>query len=58
MPFDPGFLASGQNGMTGQLGAVVADHHARQPAPFGDGGYLATTRRPDSDGTQDKTPRL
>jgi len=41
LPFDAGVLAPGQNGMTGQFGTVVADHHARQPATLGDGGELA-----------------
>jgi hypothetical protein len=27
--------------MTGQFGVVVADHHARQPAMFGEGGEFA-----------------
>ncbi len=41
MPLDPGVLTLGEDGMTGQLGAVVADHHARQPATLGDGAQLA-----------------
>jgi len=41
MPLDADVLASGEHGMTGQLGAVVADHHARQPATLGDGGELS-----------------
>jgi hypothetical protein len=40
MPFDPGVLAPGEDGMTSQLDAVVADHNARQPAPFGDSAEL------------------
>lgn len=41
VPLDPGILAPGEGRMTGQLGAVVADHHARQPATLGDRGQLA-----------------
>lgn len=41
MPLDAGVLAPGEHGMTGQFGAVVADHHARQPATVGDGGEFA-----------------
>jgi hypothetical protein len=49
VPLDPCVLASGEDGMTGQLGApfgftqdrIVADHHARQPARLGDGAQLA-----------------
>ena len=37
MPLEAGVLALGENSMTGQLGPAVADHHARQPATFGDG---------------------
>ena len=37
VPLDPGVLTPGEDAMTGQLGSVVADHHARQPATFGDG---------------------
>ena len=37
MPLDARVLALGKDGVTGQLGAIVADHHARQPATFGDG---------------------
>ncbi len=37
VPLDPGVLALGEDGVTGQFGAIVADHHARQPATFGDG---------------------
>jgi hypothetical protein len=40
MPLDAGVLAPGENGVTGQFGSVVADHHARQPATFGYGGQL------------------
>ena len=29
MPLDPVVLALGKDGVTGQLGAIVADHHAR-----------------------------
>ncbi len=41
MPLNAGVLAPGEHGMTGQLGAIVADHHARQPATLGDGGEFA-----------------
>lgn len=41
VPFDPGDLTSGEDGMIGQLGAVVVDHHAWQPATLGDGAQLA-----------------
>ena len=41
MPLDAGVLALGEHGMTGQFGAVVADHHARQPATVDDGGEFA-----------------
>ena len=41
MPLDPGVLAPGEDGVTGELGAIVADHHARQPATFGDDAQLA-----------------
>ena len=40
MPLDAGVLASGEHGMTGQFGAVVADHHAWEPATFGNGGQF------------------
>ncbi len=30
MPLDPGVLAPGEDGVTGQFGAIVADHRARQ----------------------------
>jgi hypothetical protein len=41
IPFDPGVLASGEDGVTGQLNAVVADHHARQSATLHDSTQLA-----------------
>lgn len=40
IPLDPGILAPGGNGMTGQFGAGVAKHHARQSATFGDDAQL------------------
>ena len=46
MPLDAGILAPGEHGMTGQFGAVVADHHAWQPATFGDGGQFANDAPP------------
>ena len=41
MPLDAGVLTPGQDSMTGQLGSVVADHHARPPATLGNGGQFA-----------------
>ena len=41
MPLDARVLISGEHGMAGQFGAVVAGHHARQPATLGDGGEFA-----------------
>jgi hypothetical protein len=41
VPLDAGVLTPGEDGMTGQFGAIVADHHARQPATLGDGGEFA-----------------
>ncbi len=41
LPLDPGVLSPGEYGVSGQLGAVVADHPARQPATLGDGAQLA-----------------
>lgn len=41
MPLDAGVLASGEHGMTGQFGAVVAGHHARQPATLRNSGEFA-----------------
>jgi hypothetical protein len=37
IPLDLCVLAPREHGVTGQLGAVVADHHARQPATLDDG---------------------
>ncbi|VVT23801.1 Type II secretion system protein J (fragment) [Sphingomonas sp. EC-HK361] len=38
MPLAPGVLALGEDGMAGQPGAIVVDHHhARQAAALGDG---------------------
>lgn len=41
MPLDAGVLAPGEGGVAGQLGAVVADQHARQPVTLGDRGEFA-----------------
>lgn len=41
MLLDPGVLAPGEDGVTGQLGAIVADYHARQPATLGNSAQLA-----------------
>ena len=46
MPLDPCVLAPRQHGVTGQLGAVVANHHARQPSTLGDGAQLANDPPP------------
>ena len=46
VPLDAGVLALGENSMTGQLGAIVADHHAWQSATFGDGGQFANDAPP------------
>ncbi|VVT21920.1 conserved hypothetical protein [Sphingomonas sp. EC-HK361] len=41
MPLAPGVLALGEDGMAGQPGAIVVDHHhARQAAALGDGAQL------------------
>ena len=52
VPLDAGVLTPGEDGVTGQFGAVVADNHARQPATLGDGAQLANnppTRQRDVD---------
>ena len=41
MPLNPCVLALREHGATGQLSAVVADHHAWRPATLGDGAQLA-----------------
>lgn len=38
---DAGVLAPGEDGVTGQFGPIIADHHAWQSATFGDGGHSA-----------------
>jgi hypothetical protein len=41
MPLDPGVLTPREDGVTGPLGTIIAEDHARRPATFGDGGPLA-----------------
>jgi hypothetical protein len=41
VPLNPGVLALGKDGVTGQLCAIVADHHARQPATLSNSVQLA-----------------
>lgn len=41
IPLDAGVLAIRKDGVTGQFGSVLANHHSRQLAPLGDGGELA-----------------
>ena len=40
MPLDSGVLAPGKDGVTGQFGAIVANHYPRQPATFRGGAQL------------------
>src|SRR5687767_4566032 len=49
MSFGPGVLAPGQDVMTGEFGPVVADHHLRQPATFGDDAQVADDAPTDSE---------
>ena len=46
VPLDPGVLAPGEDGVTGQFGPIIADHHAWQSATFGDGGQFANDAPP------------
>jgi hypothetical protein len=49
----PYVLAPRQHSVTGQLGAVVADHHARQPSTLGDGAQFANDPPPRQRGIDD-----
>ncbi len=53
VPLDLCVLAPRQHGVTGQLGAVVADHHARQPSMLGDSAQLANDPPPRQRGVDD-----
>jgi hypothetical protein len=46
VPRDAGVLAPGEDGVTGQFGPIIADHHAWQSATFGDGGQFANDAPP------------
>lgn len=56
MPRDPGVLVLVKESVTGQLGAIIADYHARQFATFGEDDQLANEPLTRRRGVDDKRP--